>query len=71
MKNQQLTVWGWIIFAAAVLYFAVTRVDKFFKIKAIDDCARISRYEAKEENGSTVIFPVDDVYQNCLKVKGY
>jgi len=72
MKNNLMNISiFWFILAAVALYFAVTKVDKFFKIKAVDDCARISRYEAKESNGSTVVFPVEDVYQNCLKTKGY
>ena len=72
MKNGLMsTTILWVVLAAAALFFAVTRADKFLKIKAVDDCARISRYEVQEKSGAKVSMPIEDQYKNCLKTKGY
>ncbi len=61
-----------LVLIAVALYFAVTRVDRYLKIKAIDDCEKTSRYQTVDkQNGATTWFPVTDVYKNCLKTKGY
>jgi len=61
----------WVVLTAAALFFAVTRADKYLKIKAIDDCASISRYEVQEKPGVKVSMPIEDAYKNCVKEKGY
>ena len=69
MKNA--IMWVWVALVVAALFLAVTRVDKYLKIKALDDCARISRYEVQEKSGAKVSMPIEDLYNKCLKVKGY
>jgi len=69
MKNA--TIWVWIALVAATLFLAVTRVDKYLKIKAIDDCARITRYEVQEKGGAKVSMPIEDLYKKCVTEKGY
>jgi len=60
-----------IVFLAVAVYFAFQKVDKYFRIKAIDDCGKISRYEVSGTDGSQVWYPIADVYKACLKDKGY
>ncbi len=65
-----------IIIASVLLFLAIlmalVRVDYFLKIKAIDDCARISRYEKDNpDERAKITYPLGDVYKSCLKDKGY
>ena len=72
MKNGLMsTTILWVVLTAAALFFAVTRVDKYLKIKAVDDCARISRYEVQEKSGAKVSMPIEDMYKKCITEKGY
>lgn len=72
MKNTFVTMSAvWVVVTAVALFFAVTRVDQYLKIKAVDDCARISRYEVQEKTGAKVSMPIEDQYKNCVKAKGY
>jgi hypothetical protein len=55
-----------------IVYLTLLRVDKFLKIKAIDDCGKISKYEKTiPEENAKVSYPVLDQYKSCLKDKGY
>jgi len=60
-----------VLLAAVILFLLVSRVDKFLKIKALDDCARITKYEVTEQGGAKVTMPIEDAYKNCVKEKGY
>lgn len=55
---------------AVLAWLALTRADAFLRLKAVDDCARSSRYESQSESVKTIA-PITDVYQQCLKDKGY
>lgn len=64
-----------LIIAAALIvvaFLVLIRVDIFLKIKAIDDCGKISKFE-KDNPGdnSKVSYPIADFYIPCLKTKGY
>ena len=60
-----------VVLGAVALFFAVTRVDTYLKIKAIDDCAKTTRYEVQEKPGVKVSMPIDDLYKKCVSEKGY
>lgn len=64
-----------IIIAAAFLaavFLTLQRVDVYLELKAIDDCAKISKYEVDNpDKGTRVWYPVENVYQDCLREKGY
>lgn len=74
-SNMVLTVLNWVIFSVLVIVlfiFSLARVDKFLKIKAIDDCAKTSRFEKTITDENTkVAYPVLDIYKNCIKDKGF
>lgn len=53
------------------VFMALGRVDTYMKIKAMDDCAKSSRYEAQVQDGGKVSYPLSDMYESCLKDKGY
>lgn len=50
----------------------ISRVDQYLKIKAMDDCGDMIRYEktVPAENVKLSI-PVQDLYEKCIKEKGY
>jgi hypothetical protein len=61
---------GIIVLLALIL--ALPRVDTYFKLKAYDDCAHMSNYQRTEiSDNSQVKYPIPDVYERCLKDKGY
>lgn len=60
-----ITILGFV-----ALFLALQRVDAFLRIKAVDECAKNSRYE-ETRDGVKVWYPVPEVYKNCLKDKGY
>lgn len=66
-----------LIFIAMLLLFAafylvLMRVDVYLRNSAVDACGRISKFEKKDNSQNAVIvYPVADVYQDCLKRKGY
>lgn len=69
VKDVGLIVFG--IFMLVAVFLSLQRVDSFLKIKAIDDCGKISRYEANlDEVNARVTYPLDDIYKACLKDKG-
>lgn len=73
MKNLgSFTVLAIIVIAFIAIYLSLIRVDKYLRIKAVDDCGKISRYEASnKDDGTKVWFPENTIYKNCLKDKGY
>jgi len=75
MKNNLLSsILGHLILAVALVvvsFMAFGKVDKFLKLMAMGDCGKISSYETTDASGAKVIYPVKEVYQSCLKEKGY
>ena len=59
-----------VIFMAIALFLTLSKADNYLRIKAVDDCGKISRYEANLNNAK-VSYPLVDVYKSCLKDKGY
>jgi hypothetical protein len=50
-------------------YLMLTRIDTFLRLKAFDDCGKLSRYETTDKN-VRVYYPVLDIYNQCLEDKG-
>jgi len=63
-----IKVIGYIVLFFA-FYLVLMRVDTYLRQKAIDDCAKISRYETSEKTAS-FSYPVLDIYNKCLVDKG-
>lgn len=60
-----------LIFMFVSLLLVMGRVDRFIEIKAMDDCARASRFEQKIERQNAVAsYPIEGLYNKCLKDKG-
>lgn len=63
-----------IVLGTAFYVFTLTlsRVDEYLKMKALDDCSKSVRYEktVPAENVKVTI-PVQDLYEKCVKDKGY
>lgn len=68
-KDMGLVVLSIVL--AVFAFMGMQRVDKYIKVKALNDCAQAYRYEAKIADGATVTYPLGDEYKNCLKEKGY
>lgn len=66
---------GLLIIAVTILFsifFLGSKIDRYLRIKAVDDCGKISQFTHKNEaNSSTSTYPIVEVYENCLKDKGY
>ncbi len=66
-----------LIFIAMLLLFAafylgLMRVDVYLRNSAVDECGRMSKFEKRDNSQNAIIsYPVADVYQDCLKRKGY
>jgi hypothetical protein len=61
-----------IIFGIISLFLILQRVDRYLKIKAIDECYKISKYERNiPEENAKVTYPLSDQYKSCIKNKGY
>lgn len=78
MENNTTPMYNKVngVIAAIVImifaYLSLMRIDKFLKIKAVDDCANASRYERTiPAEQAKVTAPVMDQYKSCLKDKGY
>ena len=69
VKDVGLVVFG--IFLIISVYMTLQRVDKYIKVKAIDDCGRIARYEFTGSDGVKTYSPMEEVYKKCLSDKGY
>ncbi len=50
-------------------YLALMRIDTFLRLRAFDDCGKLSRYETTEKTAH-FSYPVLDIYNSCLKDKG-
>ncbi len=60
------------IFAiSAVAYLGFMRIDTFLRNQAVNECGHVARYEKTLEDKAKVIYPMTDIYQTCLKDKGY
>ena len=59
-----------VAFMAVALFFVLTKADNYLRIKAVDECGKISKYEANLDKAK-VTYPIVDVYKSCLKDKGY
>lgn len=68
--GQLLTGIGLIMLAGTVL-IVVLRVDDYLTQQAIHDCAQDYRMEYVDPlTNTTVIKPIDDLYEQCLETKG-
>ena len=68
-KDTGLVLLGILIFAS--VFMSLQRVDKYLKVKAIDDCGKVSRYEFNGSDGTRSQTPIEEIYKACLKEKGY
>ena len=60
------------IFLFVTLFFALNKIDKYLRIQAVDQCAKLSKYEVvNSKDQSRISYPIVDVYKTCLKDKGY
>lgn len=61
-----------LLVVAITLFFASSHISAYLKERAIDNCARISRYQTQlTDQNATVWYPIVDVYKQCLRDKGY
>lgn len=52
-------------------YLLILRIDTFLKDRAIDECAKISKFEKNlPDENAKVSYPVIDIFNDCLKRKG-
>lgn len=75
MNDQNFYLPASIVIASVILLFAVIlllgRFDSYLRVKAVDDCGKIARYEKNlPEDNAKISYPVGDMYKNCLKDKG-
>lgn len=55
-----------------IFFFGLQVVNKSLRIKAVDECGHVSKYEKTlTEEHAKVTYPLAEVYKNCLKDKGY
>jgi hypothetical protein len=60
-----------LLLLAGIAYLGLLRVDTYLKDKAIDECSRLGTYQKRlDKESATVTYPLEDVYQKCLKDKG-
>lgn len=60
-----------LIFLFVSLLLTMGRVDRFLNLKAMDDCARASRFEQRIDRQNAVAsYPIEGLYNKCLKEKG-
>lgn len=60
------------IFAFFVIVFMVlAKIDMYIRFQGIDQCGRISRFEQVDtRNNAKAVYPIADVYKECLSKKG-
>ncbi len=64
-------LWVVIVIAGFISFlFVLFHIDTYMKYKAINDCGSISKFEQALPNNIKVTYPVQDIYQDCLKEKG-
>lgn len=68
---------GFIILTAVLAAVLLVATDKFatFRAREIENearfqCAQSSRYQVTQPDGTTVWYPVSDLYIKCLNEKG-
>lgn len=55
-----------------VVFIANMQIGSYLKERAIDNCGRISRYQTTlADQNATVWYPIEDIYKQCLRDKGY
>lgn len=60
-----------MVLTFVAFYLALMRVDTVLRNDAINSCAALSRFQKDDKGQSAVIsYPIQDVYQDCLKRKG-
>lgn len=60
-----------IVALFVAFYLSLTRVDTYLRYSAVDACAKQSTYTKHDKKQSADIsYPIQDVYQACLKKKG-
>lgn len=60
-----------LVVIIVVSYLVLLRVDTYLRNSAVDNCAKISKFEKQDKAQSAVIsYPIKDVYQECLIRKG-
>lgn len=58
--------------AVVIAFMAYSQASKAILERAVDNCARISRYQIQNPtDGTTVWYPIDEMYKKCLTDKGY
>lgn len=75
MKESTLNTLLSLIIIGAIAFFILNsilkRVDLFLRIKAINDCQTVARYERNiPEENAKAYFPIPDQYESCMKKKG-
>lgn len=74
MKMDYTAVITTAIFGAVIVFvglLANTQVSNYLRMKAIDDCGKVSRFEKENvDERAKITYPVGDVYKACLKDKG-
>ena len=77
-ENQFVSIAGiikviiWFILGFVALILLLPRIDSYLRLKAVDDCAKISHFKKQiPEEQTEVYYPLEDAYQKCLKDKGY
>lgn len=60
-----------IVVLFIAFYMGLTRVDTYLRNSAVDACAKQSNFTKHDKKQSADIsYPIQDVYQACLKKKG-
>lgn len=68
------TIYALLILITLIIIFflAMARIDQYLKIKAIDDCGKMTVFDKNSPNeGVRITYPVQDLYEKCIKDKGY
>ena len=61
-----------LLTVAAIAFLAYNQASNAIRERAVDNCARISRYQLQNPtDGTTVWYPIDEIYKKCLTDKGY
>lgn len=72
MKQSLLILIGMIFLAGAIVFLTITLAE-LKEVELVNEarfqCAQSSRYSTTEKDGATVWYPVQDLYQECLKEK--
>ncbi len=69
LSAMSIALVGFLTFFGLIL--ALQRVDTYLRIKAVDECGLVSRFETNASNGDHTSVPIADSYNACLKDKGF